>query len=405
MKLREILLPSLLAFACVAGASAQTPPGKPIRIGFIGEQSGAFSFFGAETTRTMKLAAQQINAAGGLLGRPIEVIDRDSKSTVNDAVRQARELLFTENVDFLMHSISSAECVAVGNVAKQAKKILFSICASDDFLGKDGHEYVFRIPNITTRTQGFAVADYVRDNIKKPGARVYTLANDYAYGRLVTGAFKERMLANDRDAKFIGEAWPKATESDYTAYITAIIEAKPDVLFTALGVGIPFWQQIAPYALTQKVSLVTPVWGGSDELQVLTKEAIPNDAVIGGLAWYSFQSPANDAFVDGFRKTYNKPPQAAAYLQFVSLQGLRAGVEKANSTDSAAVIKALEGLTFDSVLGPVSIRAFDHQGTTPHYLGKAGWDAQRNLGVLTDIKRIATDSYLLSEAEIRKLRP
>ena len=131
----------------------------------------------------------------------------------------------------------------------------------------------------------------------------------------------------------------------------------------------------------------------------------PNDAVIGGLAWYSFQSPANDAFVDGFRKTYNKPPQAAAYLQFVSLQGLRAGVEKANSTDSAAVIKALEGLTFDSVLGPVSIRAFDHQGTTPHYLGKAGWDAQRNLGVLTDIKRIATDSYLLSEAEIRKLRP
>ncbi len=90
------------------------------------------------------------------------MIVRDSKTTVNEAVRQARDLLFTENVDFLLHSINSAECVAVGAVAKQAKKILLSNCANDDLTGKDGNEYAFRIPNITTRTQGYAAAEYVQ---------------------------------------------------------------------------------------------------------------------------------------------------------------------------------------------------------------------------------------------------
>lgn len=403
MNWNRISAVSCLALVLVAGA-AQAQSGPPIRIGFIGEQSGPFSFFGTETTRSIKAAAEQANQNGGILGRKVEIIDRDSKTSVNDAVRQARDLLFTENVDFLMHSISSAECVAVGNVAKQAKKIMFSACANDDFLGKDGHEYVFRIPNITTRTQGYAVADYVQKDLKPKGNRYYTFANDYAYGRLVVAAFKERILAQDPSAKFVGEAWPKATESDFTAYITAMIEAKPDVVFTALGVGIPFWQQSAPFGLSQKFAIVSPVWGGSDELQVLSKDAVPTGATLGGFAWYAIKGDENAALVERFRKAYNKPPAAAAYLEYVSFQALKAGIEKAKSTDTQAVIKALEGLTYNSVIGPVTIRPFDHQGTTPHWLGTAAWDSERKLGVLTNIKQLPTDNYLLTEAEIKKLR-
>jgi branched-chain amino acid transport system substrate-binding protein len=405
MSFRRISTVACLMFGlAVATGSANAQSGPPIKIGFIGEQSGPFSFFGTETTRAMKAAVEQVNAHGGILGRKVELIDRDSKTSVNDAVRQARDLLFSENVDFLMHSISSAECVAVGNVARQAKKIMFSSCANDDFLGKDGHEYVFRIPNITTRTQGYAVADYVKNDLKPKGKRYYTFANDYAYGRLVVAAFKERVLANDPEAKFVGEAWPKATESDFTAYITAMIEAKPDVVFTALGVGIPFWQQSAPFGLTQKFSIVSPVWGGSDELQVLKKETIPTGALLGGFAWYAIKGEENAALVDTFRKAYNKPPAAAAYLAYISFQALKAGIEKAKTTETQAVIKALEGLKFDSVIGPVTIRPFDHQGTTPHWIGTAAWDDKLNLGVLTNIKQIPTDAYLLSEAEIKKLR-
>lgn len=407
MERHRIALALVLGLAMLAPAGtafSQSASGKPITIGFIGEQSGPFSFFGTETTRAMKLAAEQVNAAGGILGRQVVIADRDSQTSVNVAVRQARDLLFSEHVDFLMHSISSAECVAVSDVAKQAETILFSDCANDDFLGKAGNKYAFRIPNITTRTQGYGVADYVLDTLKPAGKRYYTFANDYAYGRLVTASFKERVLARQQDAQFIGEAWPKATESDFTPYITAILAAKPDIVFTAMGVGIPFWQQSAPFGLSGKVAIVSPVWGGSDELQVLSKEAIPTGAVLGGFPWYAIKGASNQAFVDGFRKAYGKPPAAAAYLQYISFQALKAGIEKAKTTETNAVIKALEGLSFDSVVGPVTIRAFDHQGTSPLWLGKAAWDEKLNLGVLTAIDQLPTDKYLLGEAEIQKLR-
>jgi branched-chain amino acid transport system substrate-binding protein len=398
-----VLFCGLTTLTAAGTAFSQTASDKPIRIGFIGEQSGPFSFFGTQTTRAIKLAADQVNASGGILGRKVEILDRDSKTSVNDAVRQARDLLFSEHVDFLMHSINSAECVAIGDVAKQAKTIMFSACANDNFLAK-GSEYTFRVPNIVTHTQGYAVADFVIDTLKPAGKRYYTFANDYAYGRLVVVAFKQRILERQPDAQFIGEGWPKATENDLTPYITAILSAKPDVVFTALGVGVPFWQQSAPFDLSHKVQIVSPVWGGSDELQALSENAVPTGAVLGGFPWYGIKGETNQAFVDLSRKAYEKPPAAAAYLEYISFQALKAGIEKAKTTETQAVIKALEGLTFDSVIGPVAIRPFDHQGTTPLWLGTARWDPSLKLGVITDIHQLPTDRYLPTETEFAKLR-
>src|SRR6185312_6707036 len=116
------LIATLACVFAVSSAGAQTPSGPPIRIGLIAELSGPLGFYGAETNRAAELVVKQINASGGLLGRPIELIARDSKTTVNEAVRHARDLLLTENVDFLLHSISSAECIGVSSIAKQAKK-------------------------------------------------------------------------------------------------------------------------------------------------------------------------------------------------------------------------------------------------------------------------------------------
>src|SRR3977135_146125 len=112
-------------------AGAQTPTGTPIKLGLIAELTGALSFYGAEPKLPAELMVKQINASGGILGRAVELIVRDSKNAVNEAVRQARDLLLTENVDFLLHSINSAECVGVSGIAKQAKKILLSNCAND----------------------------------------------------------------------------------------------------------------------------------------------------------------------------------------------------------------------------------------------------------------------------------
>ena len=105
-----------------------------------------------------------------------------------------------------------------------------------------------------------------------------------------------------------------------------------------------------------------------------------------------------------YRKAHSKPPPTPAYFQHVTMQALQLAVEKAKTIESQAVIKALEGLQFESVVGPVTIRPFEHQGTTPHWTGKATWDESRKMGVLSEIVQLPTDRFLRSEQEIRKLR-
>lgn len=384
------------------GALAQS--GTPITFGLIAEQSGPLGFYGMETTRAAEIAVAQINASGGLLGHPVKLIARDSKTTVTEAVRQARDLLYTENVDFLFHSINSGECVAVGNIAKQANKIAFSNCANEDFTGKDGGPTLFRVPNITARTQGYAAVAYVRDHMPGNGKRVYTIAHDFAFGRETVDMVHKRLMELDPTTQFVGEAWPKMSEASYASYITAMIDAKPDVVFYSWAFGIPFWQQSASYKLPEKFALVSSYWGGSDDLATLPKEAIPVGAVMGGFPWYAIDDPANAAFVQAYQDAYKKPPFTAAYMEYITMQMFRAAVAKAGSLDNAALIRALEGLSVNTVVGPVTIRNFDHQGTTPLWTGRAAWDEKRGIGVLADIVKLPTAAFLPTEEEVRKSR-
>jgi len=401
---RILKLAAAFSLALAAPAVAQAPSGKPIVIGMIAEQSGPLGFYGQETTRSAETFVKQLNAAGGLLGRPVKLIVRDSKTAVNEAVRHARDLLLTEEVDFLIHSINSGECVAVGNVAKQAKKILFSACGNDDFTTKSGGRYIFRLPNITARTQGYAAVDYARQKLGGTGKKYYVIGQDFAFGRTVVDNFREKMKRDDPTVQFIGEGWPKLNEATYAPFITAMIDAKPDVVFYAWGFGIPFWQQSASFELGKRFPMISSYWGGSDELQALPQGSIPTGAVMGGLPWYAIEGDLNKKFIADFRKEYNKAPFTAAYLVLLNLQALQQGVEKAKTTDTEKVVDALEGLVVNTVVGPVKIRAFDHQGAAPLWTGRAAWDDKLKIGVLQDIVKLETEGYLPSEAEVKQAR-
>lgn len=401
---RAALAVAMLAGTTPAASAQAQPSGKPLVIGVIAEMSGPLGFYGQETARAAQIFVNQINATGGLDGRPLQLIVRDSKTEVNEAVRQARDLVFTENVDILYHSINSAECVAVGNVAKQAKKLMFSACANEDFTSKSGGRYLFRVPNNTARTQGYAAADYAFQKFGKAGRRYYTTAQDFAFGRATVGFFKERAKQDDPKVAFIGESWPKLNEAAYAPFITVMLDAKPDVVFYSWGFGVPFWQQSASFELGKKFPMVSSYWGGSDEMQIIPKELIPTNAVMGGFPWYAIEGETNKKFVDDFRKAYSKPPFTAAYFMLLNFEALEAGVRKAKSTDPEKLIDALAGIEFNSVVGPVKIRPFDHQGTTPLWTGKAAWDELLKMGVLTDILKLPTELYLPTEAEVKQAR-
>jgi branched-chain amino acid transport system substrate-binding protein len=335
-----------------------------------------------------------------MLRRPVGLIVRDGKTTVTDAAPRARSAVTGTSTSEL--ASTAAHCA--GQRRQAGEEILLSNCASDDFTGKDGNN-IFRLPNITTRTQGYAAAEYAFANFKSRGNRYYTIASDFAFGRLAVAAFKERTLQLNPKAQFIGEAWPKINQDSYSSFITAMVEAKPDVVFFAWGIGIPFWQQSGPYELPKKFAMVSSYWGGADEMRVLPKESVPVGAVLGGFPWYAINNTVNTAFVNAYTKEFGKAPPTPAYFQHVSMQALRLAVEKAKTTETPAVIKALEGMQFESIVGPVSIRPVEHQGTTPHWTGKAAWDESRKMGVLSEIIRLPTDKFLRSEAEIEAAFP
>ena len=394
------VLIGLLGAASIPGpvAWAQT-----IKIGFIGEMSGPLARFGDDGLKGAELFVEQVNQKGGVLGRKLEVVARDDKTRPDEAVRHARDLIFAEKVDFLVHNINSAACLGVSEVAKQASKTIFSSCAVDDFTIEKGHPYAFRIPNIITRTQGMAAAQYAAAHF--PGKkRYYLIGHDTAFGRRAIEFFKERLKELVPGAEIVGEAWPKITETNYTPYITSILNAKPDVLEFQFTTTIPFFTQAQPYELHKRMQILSAIWGGSDEMWILKKEQLPVGAVVGGFPWYALENPANKVFVADFKKKYGHEPRTPSYFEHLTFQFLSEAISQAGSIEAEKVGQKLRGMTLDTLVGRVRVRPEDQQGATPHWMGTVQYDPKFEHGVVTNLVQLPSEQFLPSPAEIQRLR-
>lgn len=387
----------------VTVGAANLADAQTIRVGFVGELSGALARFGEDGQKGTELFVEQLNQRGGVLGRKIDLLVRDDKTRPDEAVRHARDLIFAEKVDFLVHNISSAACLGVSEVAKQAGKIVLSSCAVDDLTIDKGHRHAFRIPNIITRTQGRAAAQYAATHF--PGKkRYYLLGHDFAFGRRSIEFFREKLKELVPGAAIVGEAWPKLTETNYTPYITSILNAKPDVLEFQLATTIPFFTQAQPYELHKKMQILSALWGGSDEVWILKKEQLPVGAVVGGFPWYALDNPVNRAFVAEFKRRYGHEPRTASYFGYLTMQFLTEAISRAGSIEADKVIEKLEGLTLDSAVGRVRVRPEDHQGATPHWMGTVQYDPKLERGVVTNAVQFPSEQFLPGLAEIQRLR-
>lgn len=377
--------------------------GQTIKVGFVGELSGPLARFGEDGLKGAELFVDQINQKGGVLGRKLELITRDDKTRPDEAVRHARDLIFAENVDFLVHNISSAACLGVSEVAKQAGKLVFSSCAVDDFTIEKGHPRAFRIPNIITRTQGRAAAQYAATHFRGK-KRYYLIGHDFAFGRRSIEFFKEKLKELVPDAEIVGEAWPKLTETNFTPYITSILNAKPDVLEFQLATTIPFFAQAQPYELHKKMQLLSALWGGSDEMWILKKEQLPMGAVVGGFPWYGLDNPVNKTFVADFKKKHGHEPRTASYFEYLTLQFLTEAISRAGTINADKVAEKLRGMTLDTAVGKVRVRPEDQQGATPHWMGTVQYNPTLAHGVVTDLVQLPSEQFLPGPAEIQRLR-
>ena len=240
LRMLTLLLAGLLALPLAAEAQ------KPIKVGFPMILSGPGALFGEPAAKGAQMFVDEINAKGGVLGRKLELLPRDTKGNADEAVRVSRELILKENVDFLVGTLTSAEGPAVSVVAKENKVVFIApIPKTDQLTAPDKlHPYVFRVAANTTM-EGRSAAEIVA---KWPVTKIATISPDYAYGQDVTKSFVEHLKKIKPSVQIVDQQWPKLGEPDYTPFINAQMAKKPDAVFSSLWGGhfVTFAKQAKP---------------------------------------------------------------------------------------------------------------------------------------------------------------
>ena len=352
-----------------------TIPDKPFRIGHMTFFTGPGAVLGEPMYKGNLLAADEINAQGGLLGkRKIEVLKADEAAGTDANVKEMRRLKLSEKIDMFMGITSSGNTPALGPAAEELKLLTIFVDGCTDFLfdkAVPNPRYVFRITNIQSAdgsTCALAVAMTWPD-VKK----VAHIHPDYAYGRNCFDHFSIVTKKLMPGAQNVSEAWPKLFSTDFTPHITKTLAAKPDLLVTSVWGGdyISFYKQALQHGLFGKMKVATTLALGVAP-HALGKDH-PEGILAGVHANYHFSYPAgnrwplNKSFVEKYYAKFNEYPNFQAEGAYTATHILRTAVEKANKLtggwpDDDAIISQIEGMMIAGPGGYVYIRPDNHQG-------------------------------------------
>jgi branched-chain amino acid transport system substrate-binding protein len=378
---------------------------KPIKIGLIDVYSGAGAAFGKPALNGWKMAVDEFNEKGGLNGRKIELIVRDDKFKPDEALSHARELVIKEQVDFLAGTTNSSCALAVSEFAKKNKKLfMVSISRSHRITGEKGHEYIFRgcpSADLECLAGGIYAAS-------KPFKRWLIIGEDYEYGHSAAENFWKGLASHKKDVEKVGEIWIKLGETDYTSYLTSAMSQKPDAVCIAFGASglVPFVKQANLFGLFDKIPVFAFGLADSVFAKALGKDMPIN--VYGGsnYLWYYPATPANKAFVEKTKKLYDDsyPTGIGLFGGYSSAKFLTEAILKAGSVDTQKVIQALEGLTIQTVIGPITMRGCDHQAITPTFWGKLENVSGFPFPVIKEIVITSAEKVMPTCQEIAELR-
>ncbi len=344
---------------------------EPIKIGVVNPLTGIYTALGKNENIGMELAAEQINAKGGILGRPVQLVIEDSTSDKTDvAVQKARKVIQSDHVNFLIGNVNSSHAIALAQVAAELK-VLHIVPGghADAVTGANCHWPTFRVCN-TGAMQGNAMANVL---LNKFGKKYYIIAQDYAFGHALADGL------NKAAAKLGGtnvgtEFFPLGT-TDYSAILIKARAANPDVLIdmAAGDDGINSIKQLVQFGLDKQLHIA----GMQQELEVL--EGLPPEARIGTwlFEWYFNQpnTPHVADFVAAIRKKTNKVPTARTWFGYVAVNSLALVANQAKTVDAVTLAHALGGFQLPPEValspGGAYYRAEDHQLVPDVFVGHA----------------------------------
>ncbi|QOZ08115.1 ABC transporter substrate-binding protein [Bradyrhizobium sp. CCBAU 51765] len=397
----RVLLSSLAAVGVLSSAAAMAE--EPIKIGEINSYKSQ-PVFTDGYKKGMQLAIDQINAAGGVAGRKLELITRDDNANPGEAIRQAEDLITREKVDILAGAFYAHIGTALTDYAKQKRRFtLITEALSDNIVWSVGNRYTFRLDASTY----MLVASLVDDAVKLKKKRWALIYPNYEFGTSAANVFKKLMKQRQPDVEFVTEQAPPFGKIDAGSVVQALSDAKPEATFNAL-----FGTDLAQFVregttrgfLGDNMPVYSIITGQPEYLEPLRDE-IPKNWVVTGYPWYSIKTPAHQTFLTEYQTKYGKENlRFGSIIGYATIKAIAAGVAASGGkTDTESMIKAFEGLEFDTPDGKTVFRKIDHQATWGLYVGKLA--VVDGKGVMVDYHFAPGDTLLPSDDEVRKLRP
>ncbi|MBY0323559.1 MAG: ABC transporter substrate-binding protein [Reyranella sp.] len=387
---------ALVGLSMVAPASAQAP----IKIGELNSYK-VFPAFLEPYKKGWELAVEEVNAAGGVLGRKIEVVSRDDNGNPGDAVRVAEELLSREGAAFLVGTFPSNVGLAVADFAKQ-RKVLFLAAEplTDKIVWDQGNAYTFRLRTSTYMQTAMLIPDAVKLN-KKRWAIVYP---NYEYGQSATAAFKKLLSAKQPGVEFVTEQATPLGKIDAGAVVQALADAKPDAIFSSLfGPDLAkFVREGQQRGVFKGVEVFNLLAGEPEYLDPL-KEETPDGWYVTGYPWSELKTPEHTKFLNAYQAKYKDYPRLGSVVGYATIMSAVEIIRKAGSLDQDKLIKAASGITVMTPFGMIEYRPIDQQSTMGAYVGKLG--VKDGKGYMKDWRFVDGKDVLPPDDEIKKVRP
>jgi branched-chain amino acid transport system substrate-binding protein len=343
---------SALGFPAIVGAQANT-----IKIGHLTPLTGFLGPLGEYAVMAMKLAVEEVNKAGGINGRQIDLISEDSVNP-STASTKAQRLFERDGVAMLIGEISSAAGLAIAQVALRNKKIFVNTgCNSDELRGKSCNRFMFHTEAANSMYVKACGRALLRDNLVKD-KKWYSLTADYAFGHDLLRVAKRFMSQNG--GQFAADELVATDTTDFSPYLLKIRQARPDLVISNLA-GNQITNFIKQYS---EFGLQFPVAGFGFDTAVAWGAGEDSFGGIWPVIWHhDVKTPSSEAFVKAFTAKYGKPPENQAWGEYVTMKTFAQAMNELKTTDSIKLIEHFEkGAQFDILKARKGYyRAWDHQ--------------------------------------------
>lgn len=400
--------PTVTATATATVTATPAPTvGKPIKVGLLADLTGWGSYIGPGTVNGAMMAKEEINKLGGVLGRPIELIVKDTKCDPAAGAQAAKQLILEDKVEFLVGEVYSNVSLAITAVSEEFKiPFLNSTSVTDKLTEANFQPYYFRVQH-----NAVIVGKLAADVVKSwPGTKLFTIGADFEYPHSVIDNFIPVIQKLRPDIQVVGQLWPANGETEFTPYLTKMAAAKPDIIMNMLEgtMYTAYLRQAKPYGIYTTAKEINGNGSAEEEYTKQLGKDYPDKMITTfatGVSYYP-DTPQWAAFKKLHQDTFGKPLGSYVMYSYTVMRLLIEGIKKAGTTDANAFVKAAEGLTFDYPLGKITVRPYDHQGNASWIWGTMGFTAQSpDVAVMTNPGIVqVTEAVMHTPDEIKAIR-